>query len=163
MFRFLPILITITFFSCQDRNPGEISTTANDTTKTTKIDTSKKVKFTMPIEYDKFIVDSFIGKKITIDYSINKTARRFRSAIKWSIDKFAANFGGHYNLARWGCGTTCINGAITNLKTGKVYDLPPATIDYDFRNNSILLVINPPDSTGYYDYAATVNLNYDLG
>lgn len=64
------------------------------------------------------------------------------------------NFAGHYNLARWGCGTCSINGTITDLKTGKVNDLSPAMLDYEFQKDSRLLVINPPDSSGFYDYCS---------
>ena len=44
---------------------------------------------------------------------------RLREAAKES-----PNFAGHYVLAQWGCGTTCVTGATVDLLTGKVTFLP---------------------------------------
>jgi hypothetical protein len=34
------------------------------------------------------------------------------------------NFNGHYRVASWGCGTNCIEWAIIDLETGKVWFAP---------------------------------------
>lgn len=34
------------------------------------------------------------------------------------------NFAGEYVLTAWGCGTSCLYGAVVNRKTGKVFQLP---------------------------------------
>jgi hypothetical protein len=75
------------------------------------------------------------------------------------------NFGGHYVLVQWGCGTSCMYGALIDANTGKVFRLPQIpgaeqtgfkipTIDLRsllFRTNSRLLgVENIGDSQTYY-------------
>lgn len=47
----------------------------------------------------------------------NKT---FRARLKWAVDNQKPNFAGHYILTTWGCGTSCIMGAVIDAKTGKV-------------------------------------------
>ena len=42
---------------------------------------------------------------------------RLRSAAK----NQKPNFAGHYILTTWGCGTECVDGAVIDAKTGKVY------------------------------------------
>jgi hypothetical protein len=41
-----------------------------------------------------------------------------------------ANFAGHYKIAEWGCGSSCVSIAIVNLKTGEVHDGPFSTLGY---------------------------------
>jgi hypothetical protein len=154
MNRLLFIVAFIVFFSCHSKEANNNAFAVRDTPNISKVDTVRREKFSKPIQFDKYRVDTFSGKLTAIDYSSNKTARRFRSAINWSIDQYGMNFAGHYNLARWGCGTSCQSGAITDLKTGGVYDIPTASLDYEFRKDSRLIVVNPPDSTGYYDYCS---------
>jgi hypothetical protein len=50
-------------------------------------------------------------------------AGRFRTVLR---EEFArpANFNGHYRVARWGCGTNCIEWAIVDLRSGKVWMAP---------------------------------------
>lgn len=49
--------------------------------------------------------------------------RRFRTVIRgWA--SAGPNFGGHYTIAEWGCGTGCVQMAIVDDRTGEVYDTP---------------------------------------
>jgi len=153
MNRLHSIVALLIFFSCRSETNNAVVTSPIKP-QIARVDTIPRKKFDLPIEYNNYIVDTFAGKRASINYDSSPTARRFRSAINGSIEKSGMNFAGHYNLARWGCGTSCINGAITDLKTGKVYDIPVASLDYEFRNDRRLLVVNPPDSTGYYDYCS---------
>ncbi len=151
MKKLLIIIISLLNFSFQKR---EENSNIKTTVKVSRVILSQpiqKLKFTTPIEYNKYELGKFSGKPSVINYSSNINANRYRSAINWSIDNFNVNFAGHYNLARWGCGTSCINGVITDLITGRVYDIPSATIDYQFKIDSRLLIVNPPDSNGFYD------------
>jgi hypothetical protein len=47
----------------------------------------------------------------------------FRARLREAA-KQPPNFAGHYVLAQWGCGTTCVTGAAVDLLTGKVTFLP---------------------------------------
>jgi hypothetical protein len=77
-------------------------------------------------------------------------ARRFRTLIR---QKAAAgpNFAGHYTIATWGCGSTCVGFAVVDAKTGSVVFHPsvrrvmqvPYQVDnvLRFRVDSRLLVM----------------------
>ena len=151
MNKLLILLILSTFVSCHSKESNKLVAPVLPKQQIDKADTLHRKLFLPSIDYNRYQVDTFSGNKASLNLSSNPTAQRFHSAITWSITNFGSNFSGHYNLARWGCGTNCINGAITDLQTGLVYDIPPASLDYQFRSNSRLLVINPPDSSGYFD------------
>jgi hypothetical protein len=62
-----------------------------------------------------------------------------------------ANFAGHYFVATWGCGTTCVWGGIVEAKSGRVVELPSVSGWFDvhdkfeaidFRHNSRLIVLS---------------------
>jgi hypothetical protein len=61
------------------------------------------------------------------------------------------NFAGHYYVATWGCGTTCVWGGIVEAKSGRIVELPSVSGWFDthdkfeaidFRHNSGLLVLS---------------------
>jgi hypothetical protein len=47
-------------------------------------------------------------------------ARRYRSVLRAEARE-GANFNGHFRVASWGCGTNCIEWAVIDLETGKVW------------------------------------------
>lgn len=63
-------------------------------------------------------------KKADIDFNSNPTAKDFKSAISEAYKNENVNFAGNYIIATWGCGTSCISGAMIDVRDGKVYDLP---------------------------------------
>jgi hypothetical protein len=58
-----------------------------------------------------------------VDLASHPRARRFRTMLR-EQEKAGPNFAGHYTIVAWGCGTTCIQFAIIDARTGKVY-FPP--------------------------------------
>ena len=46
----------------------------------------------------------------------------FRTYLRRAL-KGGVNFGGHYVLAMPGCGTSCLNPILVDVKTGRIYDL----------------------------------------
>lgn len=80
------------------------------------------------------------------------------------------NFAGHYKIAEWGCGSSCVSIAVIDLKTGRVYDTPFSILGYgsayqyeggsdelEYRASSRLLVARgcPEDrncGTYYYEW-----------
>ncbi|MBV9477517.1 MAG: hypothetical protein JO315_15710 [Acidobacteria bacterium] len=50
-------------------------------------------------------------------------AHRYRTVLREEARE-GANFNGHYRVASWGCGTNCIEWAILDLKTGRVWLAP---------------------------------------
>lgn len=54
-----------------------------------------------------------------------KQAFQYRTRLRAAAAQ-PINFGGHYQLAEWGCGTDCTAGAIIDVLTGSVWFLPSA-------------------------------------
>jgi hypothetical protein len=50
-------------------------------------------------------------------------ARLFRTVLRQAAVQ-GPNFNGHYRLARWGCGTNCIEWAVIDLRDGRVWFAP---------------------------------------
>jgi hypothetical protein len=110
------------------------------------------LKFEPYISFDDFKVTKIDHKKYAkLDLKSSKGANNFRTVLRSAFSQDHANFAGHYSFVYWGCGTTCQSSSIIDRKTGKVYDSPGASLGYDFRVDSRLLIANPPDSTGFYN------------
>ncbi|MBX9853067.1 MAG: hypothetical protein K2X86_15095 [Cytophagaceae bacterium] len=109
------------------------------------------IKFEPYISFDDFKVDKIEKIKAELNLSSNKDAYRFRSRIREAYNADTVNFAGHYTFAWWGCGSPCQSGVIIDRRTGQVYDAPSAALGYDFRPNSRMLIVNTPDSLGFYD------------
>ncbi len=86
-----------------------------------------------------------------IDLSSNELGKKFRTVIRTDYENPKSHFAGHYSFSFWGCGSPCQMSVIVDRKTGKIYDSPTATRGYEFRKDSRMLIVNPPDSLGYYD------------
>lgn len=81
-----------------------------------------------PPRFDDYRVnEKFIGQPAEPRLATSRQ-RSFRSKIREAAQS-GANFAGHYRLATWGCGSSCVSGALIDLKTGTVYELPFETID----------------------------------
>jgi hypothetical protein len=55
--------------------------------------------------------------------------RLFRTKIREGIAK-GPNFAGHYSIADWGCGTSCVSIAVVDAKTGNSYSGPFGILGY---------------------------------
>ena len=107
--------------------------------------------------------EKFTGRNAPV--IIGKNERMFRTRLREAA-KEKPNFAGRYILTSWGCGTSCLMGAVIDAKTGKVYwwnftvccwentdeDFNPI----EFRLNSRLLVFsglrNEGGATGAHFY-----------
>lgn len=112
---------------------------------------STLIKFEPYISFEDFKVDTIDRVKANLNLSSNKEANRFRTRITNAYKADTVNFAGHYTFVSWGCGSPCQSGVIIDRKTGNVYDAPSAALGYDFRPNSRMLIVNKPDSLGFYD------------
>jgi hypothetical protein len=102
--------------------------------------------------------------------TITKEFRGFRTRIRQGA-KSDVEFGGHYTIPRWGCGTECNGFVVVDSISGKVYDgfgvagLPFSWLEeyggddtfprMEFYPNSRLLKINAcpnEENCGFYDY-----------
>ena len=122
----------------------------------TTIDESKisvaSIKFEPYISFNDFRVDSiYTGRNAPLDLASRKGAKRYKTMITEGYESQLTNFAGHYIIASWGCGAPCHMGYLMDRTTGKVYNIPYAELGYDFRQNSRMLIVNPPDSLGFYN------------
>nr|WP_294862290.1 hypothetical protein [uncultured Fluviicola sp.] len=116
------------------------------------MDQRVKVKFQPYIWFEDFparTLDTIT--KAPLDFSTNKEAKWYITAIKTGYKEGHSTFGGHYELIMWGCGSPCAHGVIVDRKTGQMVHLPESQIGYEFRYNSLMLIVNPTDEEGFYD------------
>lgn len=93
-------------------------------------------------------VKKFEGTPAPVNFSSNPAAKTYFTAITKSAAT-GSNFAGHYNLATFGCGTSCIQYAIIDSLTGNIVDLNGANEYYrgmSFNIDNRLLTINPKES-----------------
>ena len=110
------------------------------------------IKFEPYISFGDFKVSSVDHKKYAdLDLKSNKDASSFQTRLKEGYSSDTANFAGHYSFVYWGCGSPCQSSLVIDRKTGKIYDSPGASLGYDFRVDSKMLIVNPPDTSGFYD------------
>jgi len=109
------------------------------------------IKFEPYISFEDFQVAKIDSAKADLNLSSNKNANRFRTRIRDAYKADTVNFAGHYTFAWWGCGSPCQSGVIIDRRTGQIYDAPSAALGYDFRPDSRMLIVNTPDSLGFYD------------
>jgi len=108
-----------------------------------------KVKFQPKVKFSNYQAIIYRGAIAKLELK-NPEHRRFRTALRNGY-KSGINFAGHYCLVYWGCGSPCQSGAIIDVTNGQVYDIPSAAVGYNFKKNSRMLIVNPPDSNSYYD------------
>lgn len=109
------------------------------------------IKFEPYIGFEDYKVNSVDHKKYAeLDLKSNKYASNFRTRLKEGYSSDTANFAGHYSFVYWGCGSPCQSSLVIDRKTGKIYDSPSASLGYDFRVDSRMLIVNPPDTSGFY-------------
>ncbi|HEY6096042.1 MAG TPA: hypothetical protein VIU93_13920 [Gallionellaceae bacterium] len=68
----------------------------------------------------------YTGKNAKPDLHSDPATRMFRTRIR-ERSKEKPNFAGHYILATWGCGTSCTQLSIIDVRTGKVFHPPGVT------------------------------------
>jgi hypothetical protein len=82
-----------------------------------------------------------------LDLQSNPIAKRYRTVIREEMTH-GPNFAGHYRVVFWGCGTSCSQFAVVNLKTGHIITLKGIySVAYvDFNTDDFL---PQTDSEGY--------------
>jgi hypothetical protein len=100
--------------------------------------------FKTPYHFNDFVVPIDSGKQAPINWKSNPSARRFRTVIKEGV-KRGVNFAGHYCIVQWGCGTLCQSWVIVDLDNGKIYDGISTCRGLDYRSDSRLIILDPPD------------------
>lgn len=93
-------------------------------------------------KFEAFPADTKSVKKASLKLERGTFSWSFRTRIREAYEG-QPNFAGYYIVVQWGCGTECQMGAIINLKTGKVTEIPHSTLGIDYRADSRLFMVNP--------------------
>ncbi|MFL9829626.1 hypothetical protein ACSV4D_12345 [Flavobacterium sp. ARAG 55.4] len=111
-----------------------------------------KIKFETKYKFDSFPVKKILSTKSNLELNTNIStfSRYYKTRIKQSFEKEEINFAGKYIINYWGCGSPCAVGIAINAQNGKLIEIPASSVGYEFKINSRLLIVNPPDSVGYY-------------
>jgi hypothetical protein len=81
------------------------------------------------------VSEAYIGK--TAPLILTRDDKMFRTRLRWAAKNLKPNFAGRYILTTWGCGTSCLMGAVIDAKTGKVHwwDFSICCWGYDIDEN----------------------------
>lgn len=107
------------------------------------------IKFEPYITFDDFKV-SIENAKAKLDLNSHKLGRQFRTVIRESYNNPENHFAGHYTFATWGCGSPCQMNVLIDRRTGKIYDAPDSSVGSEYKKDSRMLIINPPEEGNYY-------------
>lgn len=107
------------------------------------------VKYNPKKTFEDFSTELKIIEKANINYKSHPIAREYKTMITNGYNDSEVNFGGHYILVTWGCGSPCSSGAIVDVFNGNVFPIPTTAFGYSFRKNSTLLISDPPDERNY--------------
>ena len=90
--------------------------------------------------------DFYKGKNAPVIVDAN--SKFFKTRLRWATKNQKPNFAGRYILTFWGCGTSCVQGAAIDAKTGKVYFWGFSTVSIDaeeivrYNSNSRLIIFH---------------------
>lgn len=107
------------------------------------------LKFEPYISFQDFKVE-IENVKAKLDLNSHELGKKFRTAIRNDYDNPESLFAGHYTFAKWGCGSPCQMNVLIDRRNGKIYDAPESSVGSEFRKDSRMLIINPPEEENYY-------------
>ncbi len=91
------------------------------------------------------VEEIYRGEPAPVDLGSHPDARQFRTALSRGAAE-GPNFARHYTVVTWGCGTMCQQLRIVDARTGQVYEGPISMLGVEYRLDSRLLVVNPPQA-----------------
>lgn len=107
------------------------------------------IKFEPYIAFDDYKVN-VENVKAKLQLNSHKLGKQFRTAIRECYNNSENLFAGHYTLATWGCGSPCQMNVLIDRRTGKIYDAPDSSVGSEYKKDSRMLIINPPEEENYY-------------
>ncbi|PRY12359.1 hypothetical protein CLV24_108103 [Pontibacter ummariensis] len=99
-------------------------------------------------DYD--VGDMYRGRLAPLDEASHVDARTYRTALREGLEA-GVNFAGSYTVVTVGCGSSCQLHYVVDRETGKVLDKLQSSVGADYRPDSRLFVLNPPDSAINYN------------
>ena len=100
--------------------------------------------------FERYAVQVEAIRSPRIDLGSHPIGRKYRTQIRYTVKTQGVNFGGHYTLVEWGCGSPCTQLAIVDLKSGDIWHDADviAARGFVFHADSTLLVQDPWDGPG---------------
>lgn len=145
-------IFALTFCGCKQYKGTDTKEVKSIPEQASKKTYFERIKFVSKYKFEQFPVNK-IGNKnpgLKLNTKQSSFSKRFKTMINQSFEKEPINFAGKYVLNYWGCGSPCQVGIAINAENGKLIELPSAGGGYEYRKDSRLLVLNPPDSLDYY-------------
>ena len=108
-----------------------------------------------PFKFEAFPVkDHYFGRAAPLDLVSHEDARYYRKTLTRGLE-IGSNFAGKYTLVNIECGPTCHDIFIIDTQTGKILDKVSGALGVNYRADSRLLILNPPEPT--VDYKSCPN------
>lgn len=107
------------------------------------------IKFEPYIAFDDYKVN-VENVKAKLDLNSHELGKQFRTVIRECYNNSENLFAGHYTIASWGCGSPCQMNVLIDRRTGKIYDAPNSSVGSEYKKDSRMLIINPPEEENYY-------------
>ena len=127
-------------------------------------DTKQTVTVTQPYKFSDYPVSRiYSNEPAKLNLASNKNASAFKTRLKEGLQD-GMNFAGSYVIVTWGCGTECMSGAMVDVSTGSVIDLPEVGLEQGFQKDSSLYVVNPnPDEPAINPETGKADIDPDTG
>lgn len=120
----LSAIVAMSLIACKENSEKQNEISSEKSEIKTEVNDSKTEKKS-EITFEDYKTEyNETDKKAKIDFNSNQTAKDFKTAITEAYKNDKVNFAGNYIIATWGCGMSCISGAMIDIRDGKVYDLP---------------------------------------
>ena len=88
--------------------------------------------------------ETFTGRLAAPDFSTLPEIRPFAGNIQAGLGR-GINFAGSYTMVSWPCRSLCVSLLAVDRRNGRLYTAPEAFNGLQFRRDSRLLIINPPE------------------
>jgi hypothetical protein len=82
------------------------------------------------------------GRPATVEVTTHPRSQQFRTRLRQAA-RLGPDFGGHYRIVSWGCGTGCLEHAILDLRSGRVHH--PANFESTDPMNIDWKALEPPE------------------
>ena len=94
-------------------------------TQDTLSEINEEQNYKKSLDFEKFATEKFsVTKKAKLDFSSNENAKYFKTRIIDAYKSDKTDFASYYIGVIFGCGASCINGFIIDVRDGKIYNLP---------------------------------------
>ena len=151
------LLISFLLYNCENKKSQQkeiliIQKKSTEDLNEIKTQKTGKIKYSFKFKFEDFPVHKYPSKKTNLKLNLKSSsfAKRYKTMINQTYQNLEINYAGKYIVDYWGCGSPCAVGIAINSQNGKLIELPSSSVGYKFRKDSRLLILNPPDSSGYY-------------